>query len=303
MLHLVHLLEVLVRNRDGHGQVQVGGHALAGGLGGLAEGPVALNFVHDGEGVVIVHRVLLDQAVQQVGAAVLQVGAQGLIGQGRQVVPQEGAGKGGGVHDAQAGGEALGGGGGEVGAVLIAQGPEQEDGVGLGGAGVPGAEGGLGGAVGDAPVRQPGHVGGHGLVHIGEGAGDAPGLEGVLGLRLGSVEPDQHNGGLAPGGNLVQGEAVGGALEHTDGGQFFRRAVKVGGGGADAQGGGQSQGGQQGGEEAFHNSRVLLSFVEISEKYASPIIYPLREPVNRSGEKSLFSFVLKKAHKISPSSK
>ena len=155
--------------------------------------------------------------------------------------------EGGGVHQAQLRCEVLGAGGGKVLLILIAQGAEQEDGISPGRAGVPGAKGRFAGAVGQALVRQPRHIGRGGLVDVGKGAGDAAGAIGVLSALLRSVKPDQHNGGLATGGDRVQGKAVGPALEHADGGQLLRRIVKAGGGGGDTQQSRQCQSGEQDG--------------------------------------------------------
>ena len=109
---------------------------------------------------------------------------------------------------------------------------------------------------------EPCHIGGGGGAHVGEGQGDVSGLISGLGLLLGAVQPDQHNGGLGAGGGPVQLKAVGGAPErapeHADAGKVLCHGVVLRGGGCDGHGGRQQQGGGQNGENAFHISTPLF---------------------------------------------
>ena len=73
-----------------HGIVRV--DAGGGGLAGGGQGPVGLDFLGNGPGGLGVNGAALHQAGQQIGAAVLEISAQGLVGDGSQIVPQEGGG-------------------------------------------------------------------------------------------------------------------------------------------------------------------------------------------------------------------
>ena len=234
----------------------MGLHAAGGGH----QGPVGVDLVREGLGGSLVDSAAGDQAGEQGGVRALHVGCQGLVGQGCQVIPEEGAVKKQGGIEAAGLGQVRGLGILEIGAVLIPQGPQQEHHVILQGAGPAGAEGCGAGAVGDAVGIQPGHVGRGVGADVGEGVRDLPGVVGGLGLVLRAVEPHQHDGGLTAGGGAVQVKAVAGAPEHADGGQVLSHAVVLRGGSADAQGCRQQQGGEQQSEKAFHRGNSFLLF-------------------------------------------
>ncbi len=199
------------------------------------QGSAGFNLIGHGLCGFCVHGSASDQAVQKVGAAILEVGAQGLIGHSGQVVPEELAGDCGEVQHSLCHGEGPGIGILEIGLVLIAQRPQEERGIHLAGAGVGRAEGGGGSPVRNAPDRQPGYVGRGGVADVGEAVGQGTvGVSG-LGLVLCAKETDQHNGGFRAGGGTVQRESGRVALHHPNGGQVLGGVFIAGRGHLDAK--------------------------------------------------------------------
>ena len=215
----------------GHGEVRV--HALRGTERG--QSPIRFDLVCDGLGGLSINGAILDQAIQQIGTAILQFTGQSLIGECGQIIPQEYTAHKGGVKETMGHGKCgsvriL-----EVGAILVAQGAQQEHHVVLRAARA-GTKGGGGGTVGNAIGIQPCNIGSRCLTYIGEGMGNFTSLVRRRGLLLSTIETDQHDSGLAASRGPVQLKTTRGAAEHPDVSQFLCHGVIVGGGSADTQG-------------------------------------------------------------------
>ena len=113
---------------------------------------------------------------------------------------------------------------GEVLPIHVVQGPEHEGHVHRSGGGLPGAEGGVRGALGEAVFPGIGHIAVGPGGHIGEGVG----LLHCRRLVLLAQGPDQHGHRLLPGEGAVQGE-VGGAVRPLPHPQEEAQALELAG--------------------------------------------------------------------------